>query len=92
MAMHDHPVALLISLDKSERLIGIPEPPPREYLVPRQVPFAVSVDETPLLSVSDHRVFRLSPWRASQEQFMRVYNEGRSQTPTNAYVYLEVRP
>lgn len=86
------PLALLIGLDGSERVIAVPFPPKSEYLVPVPVKYSVQVDEwAPMPVRANHRVFRLSNMRTSSHRWWGVYNEGRSQTPEDGYVYLEVK-
>lgn len=86
----DHPVAVLLGLDHSERVIAVPESPPQVYeLAIAQTP---RVNESEASSMADQprRVFRLSRLRSTDHRWMRVYNDGRTQTPEDGYVYLEV--
>lgn len=87
----DTPLALLVGLDQSERVLALLQlPPVHEILVPATVKTRVHVDD---LSVGrpPHRVFRLSPHlRSRSHRWWEVYNEGRSRTPQDGFVYLEV--
>jgi hypothetical protein len=83
-------LAVLHALDGSTRVIAVPEYPPPEYYVPRPVKFSATPDEAPpAYTRPNHRMFRLSNLRDGHHKWMRVYNEGRSQTPESAYVYFE---
>jgi len=81
-------LALLLGLDHSERVVAIRDPLLRVIYV--QVPKALTLAEEPVAShLPRHRVFRLSLFRSRDHRWMRVYNEGRTQTPEDGYVYLE---
>ena len=86
----DRPVAVLLGLDGSTRVIAVPEPPPAVYEL--SVPVTVTTREAPSASMAHqpHRIFRLQRSLRSQDhRWMRVYNDGRTQTPEDGYVYLE---
>ncbi len=87
--MYDHPIAVLMALDGSERVMRITEPPRPVYLVPRPTAFVVTRQETPCMTLPNHRVFKLSRLRSGVYRFWRVYNEGRTQTPEDGYIYFE---
>lgn len=86
--------AVLIDRQQYERVISVPFPPPSEWFLPVPVAFNASVARdlsTPHLPPRS-RVFELSLTRRdgrAAHKWMLVYNEGRSQTPENAFVYFE---
>ena len=91
--MDTRPLALLIALDGTERVWAIEEPPRPAYYVARHVPFTVKFSKDPVWCepLPPHREVRLASMRSSSHKWLRVYNEGRSATPEDAYVYLEAR-
>ncbi len=87
-----YPVAVLIGLDQHERVVEVTEPPPRIYEVPIPVKWSITefTDAPAYLNLA-RRTFRLDPLQRSLDyRWIRVYNEGRSQTPENGYIYFEV--
>lgn len=87
----DGPVAVLIALDQSERIVGIADPPPDVVHVPRRIKLSLVPEPVPASSLPPHRQFRLCrALRSSSCRWWRVCNEGRTRTPEDAYVYLEV--
>lgn len=89
----DAPVALLLGLDSSERVWTITLPPPYELLVPRMAPLRVTRDEGDTTHLrDDHRRFRLRADLASRDhRWWHTAVNGRSRTPEDGFVYLEVR-
>lgn len=85
--------ALLISRKgEGERVVEIPDLPPHTYIVPIPRRFTLEEPTSVMSSLPTYRTFRLNlMFRSHEYQWMRVYNEGRSQTPEDAYVYFEDR-
>jgi hypothetical protein len=87
----DVPLAVLLGLDGTERVWPLMTiPPPRELLVPRPQPMSVIASVEGSMTLLEHRRFVLRPdLRSSTHRWWNVYNEGRSRTPEDAFVYLE---
>lgn len=87
----DYPVAVLVGRDGHERVIRTTEPPPPTYRVVIHQPLSVHPSpEPPRYESLRVRTFLLSnKFRSRDHWWWRVYNEGRSMTPENGYVYLE---
>ena len=92
--LSDVPLAVLIGLDGYQRTwVLMTLPPPPELLIPRSAPVSTTLTpRDPSLPCQNHRVFRLShDLRSRSSRWWRVYNEGRSRTPEDGFVYLEER-
>jgi hypothetical protein len=89
---NDAPLAVLIALDGQEIVWALSSlPPPPEVLIPHRVPMSARVDADPT-PLPEHRRFRLHPFlRSKDHRWWCVYNEGRSRTLEDGFVYLEQR-
>ncbi len=86
---YDHPIAVLVGLRGFERIERIQVPPPLEYFVPIWPKLQlVPTDDVPQFTPIPRRVFRLRG-RTSTYRWWNVYNEGRSRTPEDGFLYLE---
>lgn len=84
--------AVLIGLDKSERVVSVQVPPSEMLDVPVPPKWNINNGGVRVPSVVERRTFRLSRrHRSRTHRWMRIYNEGRTQTPEDGYVYFEVR-
>jgi hypothetical protein len=88
----DVPLALLLGLDYSERVWSLTRlPPPHELFIAAEAKMSASVEDVPSAYLRPHRVFRLARHlRSRSHRWWEVYNEGRSRTPQDGFVYLEV--
>ena len=88
----DVPLAVLIGRDGSERTWTLQVlPPPGEILIPRSRHATVEVDTAARTNPLEHRRFRLSAsLRSRSHRWFNVYNDRRSRTPEDGFVYLEV--
>lgn len=89
----DVPLAVLVALNGEERVWALSQvPPPYELLVPRKVPTTVLASKTAPVYLPNPRRFKLHVGlRSPAHRWWNVYNEGRSQTPEDGFVYLEER-
>lgn len=74
-------------------IVEIPYPPAPDYLEPRRARRGFHEDPDPSRPRPEHRRYRLSSMRskAPEARWMEVYNEGRSQTSHDGFVYVEER-
>ncbi len=82
------PVAVLYPLKGEPWTMVIPSVLP-EILVARRVPFSAHIEDPPSFE-TNHRRFRLSPHRSRTYRWWEIYNDGRSATPQDGFVYFEV--
>jgi hypothetical protein len=87
------PVAVLVCLDGEQftrTLSGLP--PPSEILIPRRVRYDLSDSADGSSLPDNHRRFVLQrSVRSRAHRWWEIYNNGRSQTPHDGFVYLEAR-
>lgn len=88
------PQAVLVGFNGLERVVSIPIVLPELYLPAAQsrclAGTPCEIDQ--LMQAPRRRVFRLNlSVRVSSHRWLRVYNDGRSATPEDGYLYQEVR-
>lgn len=85
----DGPVGLLIGHDGYEHIVRLSNPPPPAYEVPipQRLNLCASPDP-PRFEPIPRRVFKLAG-RTRRVRWWFVYNDGRSRTPEDGFVYLE---
>lgn len=91
--IYDHPIAVLVGLHGYERIVPLRSvPPPPQIEIPIREPWnlCASPDDVPRYQPIRRRTFKLCEFSSQSEQWWEVYNEGRSQTPQNGFVYFEV--
>ena len=88
-----YPLGVLLDRDHNTTVVRLNSlPPPREWYLPARRKMALRVDEPPDLPPPPHRVFRLTNFRSRDHRWWNVYNEGRSRTPEDGFVYFEAIP
>ena len=92
-SISDHPIAVFVGRDGWQEVRRLYEfPPPRCVYLPRRVPLSLVDQDASKPRPVDH-IFRLAPTlRAPSHRWWRVFNDGRSRTPEDGFVYLEERP
>jgi hypothetical protein len=91
----DAPVAVLLPLDGGMPFIWALTalPPPIELLVPRPATFSASIADAaaPPAPLSHRRFVLDTSLRSRLPRWWNVYNDGRSRTPEDGFVYREVK-
>jgi hypothetical protein len=88
--MYDTPVAVLVDRQGYEHVKAVTLPPPHEIYIPIRQRLSIHEAADPTHARIPRRTFRLSrQMRTSSVRWWHVYNEGRSRTPEDGFVYFE---